>query len=150
MDQDQHITHYEGPAFQEAFRTYFAELGCHVTDWEGLFGEMTESGDETWLRMDEAGSVIGFIQFAAMEMKNWFFTAKCGFIMEFWIAPAFRRKGHGSALLALAENSLREAGCGEALLTTDAASDFYLHRGYARRPEITAANQAEVFGKRLG
>ncbi len=149
MYQDQLITMYDDAAFQAAFRAYFAELGCRVTNWAGLFDEMTASGDRTWLRRDDAGRVVGFIQLAETEMKDWFFTAKCGFIREFWIDPSWRRQGHGSALLRLAEESLREAGCGYALLTSDTAPEFYLAHGYQQHAWIRAVNESAVFGKAL-
>ncbi len=135
-------------AFQTAFRAYFGELGCPVTNWEGLFAEMDEAADSpTWTRRDESGRVIAFIQFTMLEMTSWFFTAKYGFIREFWVAPEYRRQGHGGALLRLAEESIAGQGATQAILTTDTAPDFYRKRGYVHNPGFAAKNGDAVFVK---
>ncbi len=142
------ITAYTADAaYREAFRAYFAELGCRVTNWEGLFAEMDESADFSWTRRDENGRVIAFIQFTLMDMTSWFFTAKYGFIREFWVAPEFRRQGHGSQLLQMAEKTIAECGAGQAILTTETAADFYRRRGYVRNLSFSAKNGDGVFVK---
>ena len=51
-----YTTDFTDAAFQRSFRTYFGELGCRVTNWEGLFAGMSEAGrDYTWTLRDEAG-----------------------------------------------------------------------------------------------
>lgn len=171
-----HYTHdFTDACFQAAFRTYFGELGCRVTNWEGLFAAMGETGrDFTWTHRDDEGRVIrfvsgveadvrdhafvlrdedgdvaGFIQFTEMTMDSWFFTAKCGFIREFWIRAGLRRQGHGSALLRQAEEWLRKQGCLCALLTTSTAPQFYEKHGYALQTGICARNQEPVYLKHL-
>ncbi len=53
------ISQYDDAAFQTAFRAYFGELGCRVTNWDGLFAGMGEKGrDATWTRRDESGHVV--------------------------------------------------------------------------------------------
>lgn len=162
-------------AFQSAFRRYCGEMGIRVTNWDGLFAAMGETGREftwtqrdgagqvqsfaagmnatdrdcTWTRRDENGEVVGFIQFTAMDMMSWFFRARCGFIREFWIAPALRRQGHGTQLLRMAEEHLAAQGCAYILLTTDSAPDFYRRHGYTRQKGIAARNEADVFVKAL-
>ena len=170
------LTHdFTDAAFQNAFRTYFDELGCRVTNWEGLFAAMGEIGREfTWThrngegRMtrfvsgfsaeeqdhayvlrDEDGAVAGFIQFTDMAMDSWFFTAKCGFIREFWIRADLRRQGHGSELLRQAEEWLRQQGCLCILLTTSTAPEFYCKHGYDLQKSICARNQEPVYLKHL-
>ena len=104
----EYTTDFTDAAVQRAFRTYFRELGCRVTNWEGLFAAMGETGREyTWTHRDdtgrmsrfvsginadernhafllreETGQAAGFIQFTTMHMDSWFFTVKCGFIRE--------------------------------------------------------------------
>lgn len=169
------ITDFTDPAFQTAFRTYFGELGCRVTNWDGLFAGMGEThreytwthrdetgrvtsfaawmneddGDHAFVRKDETGAVTGFIQFITVDMGCWFFSAKCGFIREFWIREDLRRQGHGTELLHLAEDWLRTQGCLCAILTTDTAPDFYRKHGYAHEKAIEARNKDNVFLKRL-
>lgn len=169
------ITDFSDSAFQTAFRQYFAEIGCQVTNWNGLFAGMSECGrdytwtrrdeneqvtafiagmsaverDHAWVRRDEEGRVTGFIQFTVTDMSSWFFFVKCGFIREFWISPELRGQGHGSRLLHMAEDWLRAQGCACALLTTDTAPDFYRRHGYALQRGIEARNRADVFLKPL-
>lgn len=136
-------------ALQAAFRTYFGELGIRITDWDSLFAEMSAGEDAILVRKDEAGQVVGFIQFTTLEMSSWFFTAKCGFIREFWLREDLRCQGHGSALLRQAEDDLRAQGCMCALLTTDTAPDFYVKRGYSLHNRIEARNKGAVYAKLL-
>lgn len=169
------ISQYDDAAFQAAFRAYFEELGCRVTNWDGLFAGMGEKGrdatwthrdesghvvsfaawmnadaqDYAWVRRDESGAVVGFIQFTVMDMQSWFFTAKCGFIREFWIAPALRRQGHGTELLKMAEEWLASHSCAYAFLTTSTAPQFYQRHGYTPRREIHARNEDAVYVKAL-
>jgi len=171
----QYTTDFSDAAFQAAFRVYFGELGCRVTNWDGLFAAMSGMGREyTWTHRDhmgrvtrfvsgvdaderdhaftlrdETGEVVGFIQFTALHLDSWFFTAKCGFIREFWLRSDLRRQGHGSALLRQAEEWLREQGCLCVLLTTDTAPGFYEKQGYTRQPGIEARNKDAVFTKML-
>ncbi len=142
------ITDFGDPAFREAFRKYFREMGVSVEDWEGLFREMNDGGNEAFLRIS-GGDVAGFIQFCPIMFKSWFFEGTIGFVREFWVAPERRGEGHGSALLRLAEERFREKGYGAVILTTDTAEDFYLARGYEKAPGIQAKNKDDVFVKQL-
>ena len=144
------LNDYHDADFQTAFKTYFAEMGVQVNNWDGLFQEMGKDGDNyAYVRRNETGDVIAFIQFTTMEMKSWFFTAKCGFVREFWVREDLRKQGHGSYLLQEAEAWLKAQGCGYALLTTDTAPDFYLKHGYALQRGIQAVNQDDVYLKPL-
>lgn len=170
-----HTTDFTDAAFQRAFRTYFGELGCRVTNWDGLFAAMGERGREyTWTHRDDAGSVtrfvsgfdaderdhalnlrdedgevVGFIQFTTIHLDSWFFAAKCGFIREFWLRSDWRRQGHGTKLLRQAEVWLREQDCLCVLLTTVTAPEFYRKNGYTQQKGIEARNTEPVFVKML-
>ncbi len=148
---DTFINRYDGADIQAAFRTYFGELGCQVTNWEGLFAQMTEeAADFTWLRTDNAtGKPIGFVMMTVADMTNWFFTARCGFIREFWVARNCRKQGHGRELLQMAEKWLAESGCAYALLTTSTAPGFYEKHGYTRQRGVVAKNAEPVYVKCL-
>ncbi len=148
MISDILITNFTNTAFQNAFRRYFGELGIEVNDWDGLWREMNGSDNKAYLRMVD-GKTAGFIQFIAISLDSWFFEEKCGFIREFWIDERQRRRGHGSALLGMAEEYFLNEGMREIWLTTNTAPDFYLKMGYVRCPDITAKNNDEVFSKTL-
>ena len=144
------INQYSDPAVQTAMKAYFCELGLNITNWDGLFQEMEQDGANfTFIHKDETGDVTGFIQFTTMDMSCWFFSAKCGFIREFWVQEDLRRRGHGTALLHQAEEWLRQQGCLCILLTTDTAPGFYEKHGYCHEPGIQARNKDKVYVKRL-
>ena len=145
------ITDFSAPAFQDAFRQYFAEIGISVRDWEELFREMNREGNNAaFLRTTEKGEVVGFLQFQPIAFTSWFFEETCGFIREFWVAKPFRGRGHGGALLGMAEKYFREHGIYTGILTTDTAPGFYEKQGYVRAPGCRAKNHDDVFIKRLG
>lgn len=144
------ISDFSEPLFQTAFQTYFSELGITVKDWDGLFREMNDDGDnQAFVRTDDDGNIIGFIQFKPIKFTSWFFEESCGFIREFWISNANRNAGHGSALLRLAERYFKEHGMYTSILTTDTAERFYLKHGYRKALGCKAKNDDEVFVKRL-
>ena len=144
---DKLIREYNDQAFQTAFRAYFMEMGIQVSNWEGLFAQMTDEGDPTILRMDESGQVIGFIMFSRIEMTSWFFEDRYGFIREFWVAPEQRNKGIGAELLAQAEAFFARQGIHKMILTSDTAERFYLKHGYRREDGMVAKNKTPVYVK---
>lgn len=149
---DEMLTECTAADLQAAFRAYYGELGCQVTNWEGLFDEINRGEDRILVRRSEAGDIVGFLMLVTSEaITAWrgFFTTRLGCVEEFWIAPAYRHQGHGSALLQLAEERFIAEGCGYAILTTDTAPDFYRRRGYSHQKGIRAKNNADVYLKPL-
>ena len=150
MTKDILLSDHTDPRFRAAFQLYFAELGITVKDWDGLFREMNDSpSTRTFLRLDETGETVGFLQFSVTSLANWFFEIPAGFVREFWISEKYRGKGHGKALLQLAEQHFVSSHIRRAILTTDQAPGFYLRMGYERAPDIRAKNGDEVFIKTL-
>lgn len=144
------ISDFSDPLFQSAFKTYFAELGITVKDWDGVFREMNGEGDNhAYVRTGADGGIIGFIQFKPTPFTSWFFEETCGFIREFWVSEAHRNVGHGAALLQQAEEHFKEHSICTSILTTDTAERFYLKHGYQKAPGCKAKNQDEVFIKHL-
>lgn len=144
------LSDFSHPLFQSAFRQYFAELGISVRDWVGVFQEMEEERQNlAFLRIAGKEQAIGFIQFRPAAFTSWFFEETCGFIREFWVAGEFRKKGHGTSLIRLAEQYFIENGICTSILTTDTVPQFYEKRGYVRAPGCRAKNQDDVFVKRL-
>ena len=140
------------PALQAAFRAYYGELGVQVTDWAGLFEEISASPDCLFVRRDGEGRVIGFLLFAMMDAASagrGFFTTRLGCVEEFWVAAEHRRQGHGAALLRLTEEHFVQMGCAYAILTTDTAARFYERHGYRLQRGIAARNKADVYVKPL-
>ena len=144
------ISDFTDPRFMDAFKLYFKEWDIQIKDWDGLFKEMNESGENrAWLRMDVDSQVIGFIQFIPIAMTSWFFEEKWGFIREFWIKEKYRKHGHGAELLALAEQYFRDQGIQKFVLTTDTAPNYYRAHGYEKDDTITARNKDDVFVKQI-
>ena len=144
---DKLIREYNDQAFQTAFRSYFMEMDIQVSNWEGLFAEMTDEGVATILREDEKGQVVGFIMVSRIEMTSWFFEDRYGFIREFWVAPEYRNRGIGAELLAQAEAFFARQGIHKMILTSDTAEGFYRKHGYRRDEGIMAKNKAPVYVK---
>ena len=137
---------------QNAFRAYYEELGVNVTNWEGLFAEISASPDCLFVRKNQNGDVIGFLLLAITEAETaWrgFFTTRLGCIEEFYVVPGFRAQKHGTALLHLAEKHFTQLGCAYAILTTDTAPQFYEKQGYRLQKGIIAKNKANVYVKPL-
>ncbi len=145
------ITDFTTPAFAEAFKLYFAELGINVTKWDALFAEMSSDPrgrNYAYLRTD-GERTVGFIMFAEIKAESWFFESSLGFVREFWVASDCRGEGHGSELLALAEEHFRREGLPAAILTTDTAVKFYESRGYRKIAAVRAKNGDDVYVKPL-
>ena len=144
------INDFTDPAFEMAFKRYFADIGVNVRDWDRLFSEMnSEERNLAYMRFDEDDIPIGFIQFTIMSFSSWFFKTEIGFIREFWVEHKHRGQGHGSALLHLAEEYFIGKGVHKAILTTDTAEDFYVRLGYKKDVDIAAKNNDPVFIKSL-
>lgn len=147
---DMLISDFSDPVFQNAFKKYFAELNIRLEDWDELFKEMNdEGGNLAFVRLAENKEVVGFVQFKPIVFSSWFFEETYGFIREFWVAEQYRKKRHGSELMALAEKYFFEQGIFSTILTTDTAEQFYLRHGYVKVPGCKAKNQDDVFVKRL-
>lgn len=147
---DMLISDFLDPIFQDAFKQYFSELGIKVKDWDGLFKEMNDDGDNlAFVRLDENKEVIGFIQFKPIVFTSWFFEETYGFIREFWVAEKHRNKRHGSELLEITEQYLCDQGIYSSILTTDTAEYFYMKHGYVKAPGCKARNKDDVYVKRL-
>lgn len=144
------ISDFSDPLFQSAFKQYFTELGIKAANWDGLFKEMNDEGDNSaFIRVAEDGKMIGFIQFKPITFTSSFFEETYGFIREFWIAEEFRNNGHGTELISLAETYFCENDINTSILTTDTAEHFYEKHGYIKTPGCKAKNRDNVFIKRL-
>ena len=150
LHSDRMISDFSDPLFQTAFRQYFSELGCTIRDWNRLFKEMNDDGDNiAFVRTSMDGKIIGFLQFRPVKFSSWFFEETCGFIREFWVAEEFRKEGHGTALISLVEKYFIDNGIYTSILTTDTAAGFYKRHGYVKAFGCKAKNQDEVFIKHL-
>ena len=150
LHSDIMISDFSNSLFQTAFKQYFSERGYMIRNWNGLFKEMNDDGNNVaFVRTSMDGKIIGFIQFRPVKFSSWFFEETCGFIREFWIAEEFRNNSHGTALLSLTEKYFIDNGIYTSILTTDTAARFYIRHGYVKALGCKAKNQNEVFIKHL-
>lgn len=144
------ISDFSDSTFQTAFKQYFSELGCSIRNWDGLFKEMNDEGDNAaFVRTTTDGKIIGFIQFKPMKFSSCFFEETRGFIRELWVDREFRNKNHGAALVSLVEKYFIDNGIYTSILTADTAARFYEKRGYVKAFGCKAKNHGEAFIKRL-
>lgn len=140
------ISDFSEPLFQIMFKKYFTEIGINVKDWDGLWTEMnTQNGGNTaYIRLCE-NEPIGFIQFTPIILEGWFFKEKLGFIREFWVDEKFRKHGHGTELLSLAEKYFSDNGIHRIVLTAEKNEQhFYLKREYRICEDMEAKNGMAV------
>ncbi|MDE6725953.1 MAG: GNAT family N-acetyltransferase [Ruminiclostridium sp.] len=145
------ISDFTDSAFQTMFKKYFAEIGVNIKDWEGLFLEMNTNngGNMAYIRQCE-NEPLGFIQFTFITLEGWFFKERLGFIREFWVAEKFRKQGHGTELLSLAEKYFKDSGIHRIVLTAEEnEQQFYLNRGYTICEYISAKNNMAVSVKNI-
>ncbi len=147
---DNLITDFRNEKFQIAFKLYFDELEIVVKEWDKLFQQMNdEKNNLAYIRTDELGNIVGFIEFTVIPFSNWFFETKMGFIREFWIKKNFRSLGHGTELLKMAESYFLTQNIHKSILTTDSAEKFYIKNGYHKDCHIIAKNNDVVLIKAL-
>ena len=148
--QDLLISDFTNNNFTSAFKQYFAELGINVSDWNSLWEEMNSDKDNlAYVKVDNSGRTIGFIQFKAIELSNNFFAEKYGFIREFWISKEYRGKGFGMQLLNSCELYFEKEDISQIILTTDTAEEFYIANGYSVNQNIVAKNDLIVMTKAI-
>ena len=140
------------PAFKKLFCDYYAELDCEedplplfddylLPDLKaGLFGAGVTEVD---------GEVGGSVIFQIDDLLNdWNFKEGAGDVRELYVAPAFRGRGLGTALLSYAENSLTSDGAREIYtLPVEECESFFIARGYADGGEYCADSDNKVFVK---
>ena len=86
--------------FISAFKTALQEFSADLSKINSYIEEFNAAGNiYAYVLENENGETIGMIQFQRAELTNQDITMKYGFIREFRIAPAYRKKGYGSIFL---------------------------------------------------
>lgn len=142
------------PAFKQLFCDYFAELDCEE-DPLPLFDDCLLPDLRANLFSvavcKEGGAPVGFIIYQIDDILNdWNFKEGFGDVRELYVAPAFRRRGLGSALLTFAENELKKGGATEIYtLPVEECESFFAKRGYFDGGEYCPDADNKVFSKKL-
>ena len=140
------------PQFTALLVDYFRELDDSLPE-HFIRGKLLD----LLLRQQEAGILhiavamedtpIGFSLFQIdVPESDWCKCPGWGCIREFYIAPAYRRRGYGKALADFSESQLHRLGAKKLYLTADTASGFWAQCGYGNTHEI-CSNDLEIFTK---
>lgn len=149
--KDIFVEDFESELFTTAFKKYFSEISMCVRRWDALFKQMNAEKDVTKAIMRLDGDVVvGFIMFCKVELKCLFFCEEIGFIREFWVAPEYRKLGHGKELLKIAEEYFYERGISQTALTAvDESKIFYIKQGYVEKTSMKCEGTNKVFAKNI-
>ena len=139
-------------ALEKLFCDYYTELDCE-DDPLHLFNEYLLPDLKAKLFdvgvSEVDGAIAGFVIFQTDDILNdWNFKEGSGDVRELYVAPAFRRRGFGSALLAYAETRLTKSGASEIYtLPVEESEKFFTDRGYFDNGEYCAEADNKVFSK---
>lgn len=149
--QDIFVEDFESELFTEAFKKHYSETSTSSYNWEWLFRQMNSEKDTTKaiMRLD-GDTVVGFIMFCEVELKCIFFSEKFGYIRELWVDKSYRRTGHGSHLMQLAEKYFSDRMVPQAaLMTNPKAIEFYLKLGYSASEVLFSEEEGTIFTKKI-
>ena len=141
-------------AFKKLFCDYYTELDCDENplplfdDW--LLPDL-KAGLFQVAVCEEGGAIAGFVIYQIDDILNdWNFKEGCGDVRELYVAPPFRRRGLGTALLQFAENTLVKSGATEVYtLPVEECESFFIKHGYVDSGEYCADADNKVFGKNM-
>lgn len=74
-----------------------------------------------------------------------------GYVMEFYVLPAHRRKGYGTAMYAYLESLFIKDGVTNLYLTSDPVTGrpFWMSLGFVPTGEYSPENKMEIYAKEL-
>ncbi|MBI4472434.1 MAG: GNAT family N-acetyltransferase, partial [Acidobacteria bacterium] len=102
---------------------------------------------EVLLAFDEAGGAVGFIEISIRAYAEGCVTDRVAFIEGWYVEPALRRTGIGTALIRAAESWARAQGCSE--LGSDSEADNFLSAAAHRAVGFTETGVIRCFKKLL-
>jgi len=148
--RDIFVEDFQSELFTAAFKKYFCEISASSRNWEMLFRQMNAEKDTTKaiMRVDR-DTVVGFIMFCEVELQCMFFSEKFGYIRELWVDAPYRRAGHGSCLVRLAEKYFADKRIPQmALNAVSSSEEFYQKQGYSAS-EVLFSEEKAVFTKKI-
>ncbi|MBR6558049.1 MAG: GNAT family N-acetyltransferase [Clostridia bacterium] len=148
--RDVYVEDFESELFTAAFKKYFCEICTSSRNWDMLFRQMNAEKDTTKaiMRLD-GNTMVGFIMFCEIELQCIFFAEKFGYIRELWVDRSYRRTGHASHLMHLAEQYFLDRKIPQmALKAVPNSEEFYRRQGYSVSEVIVSESNA-IFTKKI-
>lgn len=139
--------------FCALFKDYYEELGCDE-DADHLLDEYVLADCDAGLlkiAVYEEGEACGFVIWQIDGIENeWCLKEGLGDVRELYVSPTARQRGAGSALLAFAEERLKDGGAKSAYtLPADGAQAFFISTGYVQSEEYCEETDCYFFYKQL-
>lgn len=127
---------------------YMAELDCDIPE-DIIYGKLADLIDRQFtsgiIRVDLATENEIPIGFSVYQIdtaeSDWCKRPGWGFIREFYVVPAYRKSGTGSALAAHTELQLRNMGTKALYLTSTDAVPFWRKCGWRLTEELCSNGQ---------
>lgn len=137
--------------FISAFKTALQEFSADLSKINSYIEEFNAAGNiYAYVLENENGETIGMIQFQRAELTNQDITMKYGFIREFRIAPAYRKKGYGSIFLKEIEYYFIKNDISVIILSSRPKSiEFYIKNGYKEKKNAQSFNKLTVKEKQI-
>lgn len=138
-------------AFCALFKDYYNEMGCDE-DIDHLLDEYVLADCDAELlkiAVAEDGEACGFVIYQIDSIENeWCLKEGLGTVRELYVAPAYRGKGTGPALLSYAEGALKNDGAKKLyVLPADGTQGFFISRGYGETDEYCEETDCNFFYK---
>ena len=143
------ISDFKNEQFISAFKTALQEFSVDLSKLDSYIEEFNAAGNiYAYVLANEQGEAIGMIQFQKTELSNQYIKEEYGLIRDFWIAPAYRKKGLGASLLKDTEKYFAANNIGFIILSSrKEAIGFYRKNGYFEKKNAQSFNKMIVMEK---
>lgn len=148
-------------AFRRLMDQYNRELATHriqtlpddlYQKWVKSIIQIQGDSDRHLELCYEHKALIGFLYGKIDHPEhNGFKKVGYGYIMEFFVLPAYRRKGFGKQMYQRLEHHFRQDGAKSLYLTPDPVTGvpFWIALGFEKTGEISPENNMDIYEKHL-
>lgn len=145
------ISDFKNEKFISAFKSALHEFSVDLSKFDSYIeGFNAAENTYAFVLVTQQGEAIGMIQFQKTKLSNQDITMEYGFIREFWIAPAYRKKGYGSILLKETEYYFIKNDISVIILSSRPESiEFYIKNGYKEKKNAQSFNKLTVMEKQI-
>lgn len=114
--------------------------GSHAAEIEQFFAGTLRMPLEVLVAVDETSGVVGFAELSIRNYAEDCVTDRVAYLEGWYVAPEWRRRGVGKALVEAAEAWARSQGCTEfgsdALLENETSAAAHLALGFEETVQI--------------